>query len=220
MAPYIAMHAAMRKRLGPNVKLGLGGGWQGPVTSAVLLRGHDFFADLYLHPDAARALLDIVTESIIRFEREVRRFLNEDAKGGIAIHDDFAGLISPAMFPEFVIQYWRRIYEAFGEGPRPWHSELLRREHIPLLDGLGITHINFGEDQYIDVRDVVETTKLPFSWNVRTVKHMLQGTPKTVREAYLEAVADGAPEMVTDLCARGIPPENIRAFVEVARENE
>jgi hypothetical protein len=220
MAPWVAMHGAIQERLGPDVKVRLGGGWQGPVTSAVLLRGQDFLLDLYEYPNEAHALLRLVSESIIQCETETRAYSGVDVAGGMSIHDDFAALISPAMFPEFVIPYWKQVYEAFGVGPRPWHSELLRREHLPLLAELCLTHLNFGEDQYLTVTDVVETTDVPFEWNVRTVKHMLQGTPGTIRRAYEEAIADGAPKMTTDLCARGIPPDNIRAYIEVAREHE
>ena len=220
MAPFVEMHAFMSRRLGPRARVGLGGGWEGPVTSAVLLRGQEFFTDLYLNPGAAHALLATVTQSIVAFEREVRELLGRDLDEGVGICDDFAGLISPAMFPDFVLPYWETIYNAFGPAPRSLHSELLRKDHLALLDEIGLTHVNFGEDQYLTVRDVVSATKIPFSWNVRTIEHMLRGTPETVRRAFMEAVRDGATELTTDLCARGIPLENIRAFVEVARKTE
>lgn len=218
MVPFVEIHRIMQEALGAEVPLG--GGWEGPITSAKLLRGEAFFTDLYLRPEAAHRLLQIVTDSIIAFEREVRRFRDARLDGGIGLCDDFAGLISPEMFPEFVLPYWRQIYDAFGERPRSLHTELLRRDHLPLFSDLGLTHLNLGEDQYLTVRDVVESTDIPFSWNIRTVDHMLQGTPETIRRAYLQAVEEGAPAMTVDLCARGIPPANIQAYVEVAREME
>jgi len=39
----------MQQLVGNERKIGLGAGVEGPVTSAKLLRGQDFFSDLYLH---------------------------------------------------------------------------------------------------------------------------------------------------------------------------
>jgi len=89
-----------------------------------------------------------VTESFIRFARENRRRrgLPED-QGGTGLCDDFAGLISPEMWPEFVLPYYRRLYAAFGDGPRSMHSELLRPGHLPFLLELGVTSFDPGQDQ-------------------------------------------------------------------------
>ena len=54
-------------------------------------------------------------------------------------------------------------------------------------------------------------------WHIKTVSEMLQGTPERIRAAYRQAVEDGAPEMTAELTV-GTPPENICAFIEVARE--
>ena len=61
--------------------------------------------------------------------------------------------------------------------------------------------------------------EIPFSFNLKGPSDMLQGTPEVIKEKYRKAVDDGAPEMMTELC-RGIPRENIFAFIEVAKEHE
>ncbi|MCK5118514.1 MAG: hypothetical protein KAQ78_02965 [Candidatus Latescibacteria bacterium] len=45
------------------------------------------------------------------------------------------------------------------------------------------------------------------------------GTPERIRAKYRQAIEQGAPELFTEIC-RGTPRENVRAFVEVAREYE
>jgi len=217
-APYLRIYEYIRSQVGDRVHLGVG--IEGPVTSAKLLRGQDFFLDLYDHPEAAHRLLDIVTESIIRFTRENRRIrgLSEES-GGTGIADDFSGLISPEMYAEFVAPYHRRIYDAFGEAPRSLHSELLRREHLRYLAELGVTHFDPGQDQYLTVRDIVESTDVPFTANVYTVRDMQQGTPESVAAVYRRAVEEGASSVMVELC-RNTPPDNIRAFIEVAKEYE
>ena len=220
MAPYLKIYEYMVREVGDRERVGLGVGIEGPITSAKLLRGQDFFADLYLYPKAAHKLLTIVTESIIRFMRENRRIVGGSLdSGGAGIADDFSGLISPEMFPEFVVPYHRRIYESFGDGPRGLHSELLRREHLTFLKELGITSFDPGQDQYLSAQDTLEEIDVPFTWNLFTVRDMQQGTPEHIREVYRRAVEDGAPAIMAELC-RGTPPENIRAFIEVAREYE
>lgn len=217
-APYMRIYEQIRSEVGDQVHLGVG--IEGPVTSAKLLRGQDFFTDLYDRPEAAHRLLDIVTESIIRFTRENRRIrgLSEEG-GGTGIADDFSGLISPSMYEEFVVPYHRRIYDAFGETPRSLHSELLHREHLRYLAPLGVTHFDPGQDQYLTVQDIIEATDVPFTANIYTVREMQQGTPETVAAAYRHVVERGASSVMVELC-RDTPPENIRAFIDVAREYE
>jgi hypothetical protein len=99
------------------------------------------------------------------------------------------------------------------------HTELVRRAHLPLLRSLHLDHLNFGENQYIGVRDVVQELDVPFDWHIKTVPEMLQGTPEQIQATYRQAVADGAPEMVCELTV-GTPVKNIRAFIEVAHEYE
>jgi uroporphyrinogen decarboxylase len=198
-------------------RLPLGTGIEGPVTSAKLLRGEEFFLDLYDHPRAAHRLLDLMTESFLAFVRENRRRqgLPETAtSAGIA--DDFAGLISPEMWPEFVVPYYRRIYE--GATSRSHHSELLRPGHLKHLLDLGVTSFDPGQDQYLTIQAIREAAPgLRFTWNLFTVRDMKEGTPDSIKRIYRQAVHHGATAIMAELC-RGTPEQNIHAFIEVAKE--
>lgn len=219
-ARYLRIYEQIRSEVGEGERVHLGVGIEGPVTTATLLRGQDFFVDLYDHPKAAHRLLRLVTESIIRFIKENRRVRGfPEEGGGTGIADDFSGLISPEMYAEFVVPYHRRIYDAFGEAPRSLHSELLRPGHLKYLAQLGVTHFDPGQDQYLTVRDIVAATDVPFTANVYTVQDMQQGTPESVAAVYRLAVDEGATSVMVELC-RNTPTENIRAFIEVAREYE
>jgi uroporphyrinogen-III decarboxylase len=207
---------ALQRRF-PDQFVGLSAGQEGPVTTAVLLRGHDFFLDCATDPERAHRLLSICTGTFVAFTRAARQVVGAEAGGGVGIADDHAGNLSPAMWPEFVLPYYERIYGELGATRRSMHTELVRREHLPLLRRLHLDHVNFGENQYITVRDVVETLDVPFDWHIKTVPEMLQGSPAQIKAAYRQAVADGAPEMTAELTV-GTPPENIRAFIEVGQE--
>jgi uroporphyrinogen-III decarboxylase len=200
-------------------KLPLGVGIEGPITSAKLLRGEEFFIDLYDSPKAAHRLLELMTDSYILFVRENRRRQGApETGGGVGIADDFAGLIGPAMWPEFVAPYYRRIYEGLGAASRSHHSELLRPGHLRYLLDLGVTSFDPGQDQYLTVKSIQEVAPgLRFTWNLFTVRDMKEGTPASIKELYRQAVRDGARSVMGELC-RGTPEANIRAFIEVARE--
>jgi len=216
---YLAMRETFKEKLGtyPN----MGAGQEGPVTSAVLLRGSHFYEDVIAAPELAHHLLRVVTETYIYFVRYAREVNGQPVQGSVGLCDDLAGSISPTMWPEFVVPYWQRIYEALGPGPRSVHTELLRREHLHYLVELGICSFDPGMDQHLSPEEAREELagKIDFWWNLFTVRDMLQGTPDSIRTRYRELVDAGVPKIMTELC-RGTPRENVRAFVEVARSFE
>ncbi|MBN1641645.1 MAG: hypothetical protein JXA09_10450 [Anaerolineae bacterium] len=207
---------ALRKRL-PGQRVGFSAGQEGPVTTAVLLRGADFFLDCATDPARAHHLLAVCTDTYIAFSRTVRDVTGGRPRDPVGIADDHAGNLSPDMWPTFVLPYYDRIYAELEAGRRSMHTELVRPAHLSLLASLRLDHINFGENQYLTVRDVVRALDVPFDWHIKTVSEMQQGTPAQVREAYRRAVADGAPAMSCELTV-GTPVENIRAFIEIGQE--
>ena len=217
MAPYIGMYRRLLNRFGQDRKVHLSSGIQGPVTTAVLLRGQSFFIDLIERPADAHFLLDFVTGADIRFMQELRELQGEPLYGGdVSISDDFAGLMSPDHFGEFVVPCYQRFFEVLNAGRRFLHSELLRSGHLGWLSEMHLNCLNLGENQYLKPSDVIKNTRVPFDWHVKT-STLAQGTPAMVREEYIAALEDGAVAMVAELAARRIPKENIQAFVEVAR---
>jgi len=194
-------------------------GQEGPFTSAVLLRGEHFLADLYDAPSLAHRLLDVVTDTYIAFVRYVHA-LNGETTGSVGLADDFAGLISPALWPEFVVPYWRRLFDELGPGRRVVHSELLHREHLHYLVELGIDHFDPGVDQYLTAREISVAIPIPFTEYIWPVRDLLLDTRESIRRRYSEYVEAGVAHVDADVSCRGIPPDNIRAFIAVAREYE
>lgn len=208
----------MRENVPGDLPVGFGG-TEGPITTAVILRGQDFFVDLFDHPKEMHKLLDLVVETSLLIRRTVEEVTGRTITStGIA--DDFSGLLSPEQYEEFAYPYQHRIYDAFGAEGRRMHSELLRPAHLKFLNRLGVTKYDPGCDQYLTVRDLLEgIPDIPFTYNLWTSRDMLQGTPETIRAKYIQCVEAGAPAMVAEICRR-TPRENVRAFVEVAREHE
>jgi uroporphyrinogen-III decarboxylase len=213
MARYVRIREEMCAIHGSPVSMGVG--LEGPVTTAKLVRGQEFFIDVYEDPSAAHALLDICTESYIRFFTEVRKFLGQLCGQSIGIADDFSGLFSPAAYAEFVQPYHRRIYEALGVEHRSLHSELLRRDHLKFLSELKIDSFDPGQDQYLELADLQEELDprgIPFWYNVKTVA-ALEGTPESLREEIDIVVSSGTTRLMAELTP-GTPRVNVVAILE------
>lgn len=195
-------------------------GQEGPITSAGLLRGQQFFFDCLDDPARAHKLLDVVTEMYIIWNRASDQACGVGERKTVGIVDDYAGLLSPAMWGEFVLPYYRRIISALGPQGCYLHTELLRREHLPLLRDLHLLHLDLGDDQYLSPQDAMELLPgMDFDWHIYTIPEMQQGTPEGIRRRMFELVELGVRDIRTDLSVN-TPPANIRTFVETAQELE
>jgi len=155
-APLIQTRLKIAAELGKRRKDALsqfiGHGLEGPVTTAVLLMGHDFLTLPYDDPKRAHRLLNFCTESALHYVEALHRHFNGNAPVEPAPHgipDDFAGMLPPEIFGEFVVPYWNRIYEGLKSTERHLHSELLREGHLPFLRDLNIKYYDPSADQYV-----------------------------------------------------------------------
>ena len=155
-APLIQKRLKIAAELGKRRKDALsqfiGHGLEGPITSAVLLMGHDFLTLPYDDPKRAHRLLNFCTESALHYVEALHRHFNGNAPvepGGRGIPDDFAGMLPPAIFGEFVVPYWNRIYDGLKSTERHLHSELLREGHLPFLRDLNIKYYDPSANQYV-----------------------------------------------------------------------
>lgn len=128
-----------------------GPGYEGPLTTAVLMRGQDFFCDLYDVPEKCQEFLKKLTSNITKYIRFINQLngvtgLRKDSCG---LADDFASLVSPDMWDEMVIPYWNQYYEEQSvEGCKRFvHVEGLSPKHLPKL---GLAHINHYQPSVSD----------------------------------------------------------------------
>ncbi len=213
----LSWHDELKRRF-PSTASAMSAGQEGPVTTAVLLRGERFFLDCLDDPCRAHRLLEVVTDMFISWTRAARA-VDGVRTDTVGIADDHAGLLGPDLWPGFVLPYYRRITEALG--PRCWmHTELVRRAHLPLFRGMDLAAINYSENQYLSPRDTLEELPgVPCGWHILTVAGMQQGTPDSIRRRYGELAALGFPEVRSEMTV-DTPAENVRAFLEAAREHE
>jgi hypothetical protein len=99
---------------------------QGPMDICELLWGSDLFIDLIDTPDLVHSLLELITETYIRFMREWEQLVPPRDpysphwgmmhRGRIMIRDDSAMNLSPEMFDEFIKPYDQLLLSEFGGG--------------------------------------------------------------------------------------------------------
>jgi len=131
--------------------------------------------------------------------------------------DDFAGLLSPPLYGEFVVPYYNHIYGSLGAERRSLHSELLRPEHLSMLPDFKLNHFDPHTDQYLTVNDLVHKMPNGISWNWRILTYnVVTGTPESLTREFEQAVADGANDFHAAISAP-VNAENVCAVAQVAR---
>lgn len=162
---------------------------QGPMDVCELLWGSGLFVALLEAPDLVTALLDLVTETYIRFMRAWTGIIPfEDGynvhwamlhKGNIMLRDDSAMNLSPRMFETFIRPYDERLLRTLGGGALHFcgrGDHYIR--HAAQMEGLYA--VNLSQPEY-------NTMDLIFDHTVDNGIRII-GLPRTAAEA---AVARG-----------------------------
>jgi len=136
---------------------------QGPFDSAHIIMGHKIYTEIYDNPERVHRLLDLVTDTTIRFSRAQREIIGESGatsyhthvmvRGGVRACDDSGINLSPALYREFSKPYNERLFAEFGGG---WIHYCGSGKQI-LADVLttdGVTAVNFGNPEMQDLRSV------------------------------------------------------------------
>ncbi len=192
---------------------------EGPITTAMLLMGPDFLTLPYDDPDRAHRLLTFCTDSALHYIQALHRYFNGDQPlkaGPAGIPDDFAGLLPPDSFDEFVLPYWDRFYRGMQATRRSLHSELLREAHLPCLKRAGIDQYDPGADQYLNPELLSRRCPCPFqvlikAWEINDM------TPDALEALYRSAAAC-RPVSIRFVLERMEHLDKIKRLLQVARE--
>ena len=201
-----------------DVTVGHGGG---PIPAAYALAGANLFLWMATDPDRVHRLMSIVTESHIRCIRFFDELMGRSVHHPVAMGSDTAEMMSPAMYREFVVPYYLRVWDEF-EGTRGFHN-CGRNEHLLdiIRDDLGI-NVNNGFGSCVAPEIVAD--KMGGSV-------VMDGGPEAmfVKTARPEAVVDECRRLIGILGRRGgyimtagdsapgAPPENLNAMVEASK---
>jgi len=183
----------LREDFGDN-SIPICGGYscQGPVTSAVLMRGQDFFADMYEIPDLCEEFLSLLTDGIIEFHRFLRGMNGQPRyTDGMGLCDDFGSLVAPDMFDRFVIPFWDRYYSGLSTGARSLHAEGMFRPHLKKLKTAGVTHFQASVSPGLTCQMLAEELDMPFDWMLPSFE-IIDMTGEQI-DAWVEETASARP---------------------------
>mgnify|MGYP001117269515 CR=1 FL=1 len=204
-----------------NVKFD-GFGWEGPITSAVLLRGTHFFVDLYRKPQKVKKFLELLTNNVVKFVYLTRRINMEPEVNPVStgLADDISSYIHPNMWREFVIPYWKQYFTKLTTGKRSLHCENLNPNHLHYLAEAKIDYYDPSISKDLSARMIREKTNIDFVWRLPSFE-LLQMSAKKVKEWVEKAAEDGAPRIILyvepPMC-EGDNPSKVFAFIETAKK--
>ncbi len=192
---------------------------EGPITTAVLLMGQDFLTLPYDDPVRAHRLLTFCTDSALHYIQALDRHFNGEQSmvpGPGGIPDDFAGLLPPSLFDEFVVPYWDRFYEGQQATHRSLHSELLREDHLPYLQKAKINQFDPGADQYLTPELLSRKCHCPFQTLIKSWEINDQTADEL--EEFYRAIAACKPVHIRFAMDKMDQLGKIKRLLKIARE--
>ena len=172
---------------------------------------------MYAAPDVYRALMDKVTDTVIRY-------LNAQIRAGaqaVQVFDTWGGILSPRDYAAFVLPYSTRVFREIDRGVPAIHFvkgcglllDLIRRAGGDVL----------GIDWHIDLADAVDRVGNAFSVQGNLDPTVLLGPRELVVSRAREIVEQGraARGHVFNLghgILPSVPVDNVKALVEAVHE--
>jgi hypothetical protein len=198
---------------------------EGPLTTAWLLRGHDFFTDIYDDPDGTKQFLGLVTDSVVKYHHLLARINGrpEVSPHGIFIPDDVAAMIPPTLWPELVVPYLEQFFSRVTTGPRHAHIEDLTWNHLKYLDELGLDSFDPSVSKKLTPALLQEHCQVRYSWRFNEAEFDADPSSEYVDQFILDAVRHDASAVSTDVWRNNCNLKSARIardFVRSARKIE
>lgn len=192
---------------GYDVPLGGGGG---VVTSACEITNGAVLSWLIEAPEQAARLLHRIVDAMEKLARFSAELTGTEFRGFTYTGDDYSGLMSPAMYRQFAVPCYERLYA--GNEHRFMHSELLRAPHLQIArDELGITDFHGAGCELLTLEEMHEIMGRAF-WTQLTPQEMLELTPEQIDARIIEFAASGC-HRVQLYPGRGTPDANMEAAI-------
>jgi uroporphyrinogen-III decarboxylase len=196
---------------------------RGPLNIASFLMGTtEFMMALAMDPDGAHKLINKITDFIcewLRWQKECFPSIE-----GILILDDIIGFIGETEFREFVIPYFKKIFNSFGSKIRFLHNDAEGLITAGFLSEMDVNMFNFSFEHTLGEIRRLTGPEIVLVGNIPPRDVLAAGTPEDVRNAVEKAfketndysriiwsVGGGMPPDVTD--------DNIRAFMDAVKNH-
>ncbi len=207
----------------PEHRISFGGfGAEGPLTTAWLLRGHDFFMDIHDDPPLAKEYLRLVTASVVKYQQTLARINGQPpvSPTGAGLVDDGAAMISPRRWPELVMPYLEQYFSNLTSGTRSAHIEDLTPRHLHYLDELRLSSYDPSVSQKLTPGLIRKHCNVHFAWRLNE-GDLARLTADETAAWVFAAAADGAPAVRTGVWRNNCTTQsaaNVRAFMAAGGE--
>ena len=192
---------------------------RGPLALATHLRGvTEFLTDIKIEPEASHKLLELCTETVIRWLRAQAENLPDVES--ILVLDDIPGLLSPTDYDEFAHPYLKRIFDAFPLMLRLYHNDANIQPFADRMADLGIGILNFSHE--FDIEDAYRRLgdRVTLMGSVPPLGVLARGTPEEVT-AWANRCLDATNGRIILSAGGGVSAgttsENIDALVEAVK---
>jgi uroporphyrinogen decarboxylase len=196
---------------------------RGPMNIATFLMGTtEFMMALAMDPDGSHKILKKITGFIcdwLKWQKEC--FPSID---GVLILDDIMGFVGEVEFNEFVIPYFKRIFECTGATVRFLHNDADGLITARNLSSMGVNMFNFSFNHSMaEIRELAGPDVILVG-NVPPRDVLAGGTPAQVVNAVGKAFGEiKLHEKIIWSAGGGMPPdvknENIHAFINSVKKN-
>lgn len=200
-----------------------------PIDNLIhVLGAEEVMLGLIMHPQKVHRLLDFFAETMsVWAGAQVRRGCD-----AIKLSSPWAGggFISRDHYKEFILPYERKIVEAVHEAGAPIYTHTCGAigDRIDLLVDSGADGVECLDPPPLGNVELADAKakwgdEIFIKGNVDSVNTLLQAGPDEVRADVTQRLSIGAPGggfILSSACsiAPQVPPENIQAMVETARE--
>lgn len=197
---------------------------EGPLTTAYLLRGENFFLDPYDNPDLSKKFLKLVTESIIKYNYFMMSLdgLPKEKLSNFNVADDVPAMLAPDLWAEFVMPYFEMFFQGMTDGIRYIHVDDLKPEHLKFLEQLNVSFFDPSVSFKLNPEIIAANSPVPFSWTLCDF-HFPALTATEVADFVFKAAADGASSVSSRIGYDMLSPATVNkvySFVEAAKETK
>ncbi len=190
---------------------------RGPLNIASFLMGTtEFMLALAMDPDAAHKLLKKITDFVcdwVSWQKEC--FPSID---GVLILDDIIGFVGESEFKEFVLPYFKRIFECTGVKVKFLHNDAEGLITAKNLNAMGVNMFNFSFNHSMGEIRQLAGPGVVLVGNVPPRDVLASGTPEQVDAAVMKAVGEIKDHSrIVWSVGGGMPPDvknmNIDTFI-------
>jgi uroporphyrinogen-III decarboxylase len=195
---------------------------RGPHNIASFLMGTtEFMTALAMDPENSHKLLKKISDFIcnwLRFQKEC--FPSID---GVLVLDDIIGFVGEAEFREFVIPYFKRIFDCTEAKVRFLHNDADGLITAKNLKDIGVNMFNFSFNHTMgQIRDLAGPEVILVG-NIPPRDVMAAGTPRQVEDAVKKAFGEISDhKRIIWSAGGGMPPDvrdnNIHSFINAVKK--